>query len=62
MTATKEQFFKTDKRGARNKNSGSEHKAMQIAATEAAERVRKTERLREARTAKLLADQSPDQT
>ncbi len=61
MAATKEHFFKTDKRGSRSKNRVSEHKAMQIAATEAAERTSKTARLRQLREAKLTADQSADQ-
>ncbi len=59
MTASKENFFKPGKRGARGKNGVSEHKAMQMAAADADERARKTERLRKLREASL---QAPAQT
>ncbi len=55
MTASKDNFFKPGKRGSRGKNGVSEHKAMQMAAADADERARKTERLRKLREASLQA-------
>ncbi|QCJ00257.1 hypothetical protein [Agrobacterium larrymoorei] len=52
MTATKEEFFKPGKMSPREKASATDEASAQIIAAETAQRLKKTERLREARLAR----------
>ncbi len=52
MTATKDAFFKPEKMNAQQKASATNDAVSQILAAETAERLKKTDRLREARLAR----------
>lgn len=60
MTATKEEFFKPGKMSPREKASATDDAATQIIAAETAQRLKKTERLREARLAREAETAPPN--
>ncbi|MBW6424792.1 hypothetical protein KX729_25395 [Rhizobium sp. XQZ8] len=62
MTVTKHEFFKPEKISARDKAATTSEVARQIIETEAAERIRKTARLRQLREAKPIMPDPVRQT
>jgi hypothetical protein len=61
VTITKDEFFKAGRSSAAEKAMSIDHAARQIIATEAAQRISKTERLRQLREARETAE-AKDQT